>query len=307
MANQDSTPRLPVGMPHKRADLRAVGISDACLEREHTRLMRGQWLHGAVTPEITHFLLAALQRAPDDAFLCCHSAAEVLGGTLPSSGEIHVGTTTGRRVRVAGMTVRRYTHRPQVITVDGLPVTSKASTFADLAPALGLVDLVILGDSLSLGDPALPEVLRRHTAAATGRGAIAARRAAALVRFGAESAQETRSRLLMGFAGLPEPVLQHPMYDERGREIHRLDMAHPGAMLAIEYDGDHHLDRRQRDRDLLRREKFEASGWRFVIVVSADIYQRPAAFLERAGNAMRTRGVVVPRRLNPQWQLHFRP
>lgn len=84
-------------------------------------------------------------------------------------------------------------------------------------------------------------------------------------------------------------------------------MAYVEAMLALEYDGDHHLDRRQRDLDLLRREKFEALGWRFVNPVSADIYQRPAAFLDRARDAMRARGLVVPRRLDPRWRLHFPP
>lgn len=189
---------------------------------------------------------------------------------------------------------------------DGLPATSKVQTFLDLAPVLGLVDLVVLGDSFSRGEPGLPEELRRHTAEARGRGVVAARCAAALVRVGAESAQETRSRLLMVLAGLPSPVLQHPMFDDHGREIHRLDMAHPDGRLAIEYDGDHHLDRRQRDLDLLRREKFEALGWRFVNPVSADIYQRPAAFLDRVAAACRERGIVVPKRLDPRWQLHFR-
>lgn len=284
-----------------------MGVSDSQLRRGHTRLLRGQWLHGDVEPVVRHFLLAALQRAPADAFLCRQSAAEVWRGVVPSSGTIHVGTASGRRVRVAGMTVHRYTRPPDVELAEGLPVTTRAQTFLDLAPVLGLVDQVILGDSFSLDDADLPETLRRHTADAHGRGVIAARSAASLVRVGAESAQETRSRLLMVLAGLPEPVLQHRMLDVNGREIHRLDMAHPAGMLAIEYDGDHHLDRRQRDLDLLRREKFEALGWRFVIVVSADIYLRPAAFLGRVVEGCRERGVVVPRRLDPRWQLHFRP
>lgn len=298
-------PVLRADVPRTRAELRAVGISDSCLGREHTRLLRGQWLHGAVAPEARHFLLAALQRSPDDAFLTRQTAAAVHGGVVPSEGVIHVGTASDRRVRTPGMTLHRYAQRPDVVMVDGLPVTTKPQTFVDLGAVLGLVDLVVLGDSFSRGAPGMPEELRRHTAASHGRGVVAARSAATLVRVGAESAQETRTRLLMVLAGLPEPVLQHPMYDVHGHQVHRLDMAHPDALLAIEYDGDHHLDRRQRDRDLLRREKFEASGWRFVIAVTADIHQRPAPFLDRVVVASRERGIAVPKRLDPRWQLHF--
>ena len=296
----------PRGVPRSRADLRAAGISDSQLKRGHTRLVRGQWLHGAVTPKVQHFLRAALHRAPDDAFLTRDSAALVLGGIAPSSGVVHLGTTTGRRVRVSGMEVHRYTQRPEVSVVDGFPVTGKAQTFLDLAPVLGLVELVVLGDSLSLRDAGLPELLRRRAGEAGGRGVVAARRAAALVRVGAESAQETRTRLLMVLAGLPEPVLQHPMV-ERGRVVHRLDMALVEQFLAIEYDGDHHLSRGQRERDILRRAKWEGLGWRFIDVISPDIYRHPGAFLDRASQTMRSRGILVPERLDPQWRLHFPP
>ncbi len=311
MTSPQPAPRDPTELradiPQTRAGLRAAGISDSCLSRDHTRLLRGQWLHGSVEPEARHFLVAALQRSPDDAFLTHQTAATVHGGEVPSEGVVHVGTVSDRRVRTPGMVLHRYAQRPEVVMVDGLPVTAKAQTFLDLGPVLGLVDQVILGDSLSLDDPGLPEELRRHTAQARGRGVVAARSAAALVRVGAESAQETRTRLLMVLAGLREPVLQHPLYDAHGREIHRLDMAHKAGMLAIEYDGDHHLNRGQRDRDLLRREKFEDLGWRFVIAVSADIYQRQEAFLARVVVASRERGIAVPKRLDPRWKLHFRP
>lgn len=293
-------------MPRSRAELRAAGVSDSQLRRKHTRLLHGQWLHGAVAPNVQHFLRAALQRAPDDGFLTRDSASLVLGGIAPSSGVVHVGTTSGRRVRVSGMEVHRYTERPEVIVVNGLPVTAKVQTFLDLAPFLGLVEQVVLGDSLSLRDAALPKLLRSRAAAARGRGVAAARRAAGLVRVGAESAQETRTRLLMVLAGLPEPVLQHPMV-ERGRVVHRLDMALVDRLVAIEYDGDHHLSRGQRERDILRRAKWEGLGWRFIDVISPDIYRHPGAFLDRASETMRSRGVPVPERLDPQWRLHFPP
>lgn len=233
---------LRADVPRTRAELRAIGVSDGCLSREHTPLLRGQWLHGDVRPEVRHFLLAALQRSPDDAFLTRQSAAAIHGGIVPSEGVIHVGTTSDRRVRTPGMILHRYSQRPAVVLIDGLPVTSKAQTFLDLAPILGLVDLVILGDSLSLGDKVFPAELRRHTAEARGRGVVAARSAAALVRVGAESARRPRAR--------DPPARPGP----------------PGR----------------------------------------DARLRPAAFLDRVAAACRERGIVVPKRLDPRWQLHFR-
>lgn len=294
-----------VDRPRSRADLHALGVTDSVLLREHTRLMRGQWLHGSVTPTAQHLLRAALQRGPDDAFLTHDTAAAWHDGIVPASGVVHLGTLSGKRMRATGLMLHRYADEPEVVTFRGLPVTSKAQTCLDLAPLLGLVDLIVLGDSFSLGHPETVEELRRLAASGHGRGVVNARRAAALVRDGAESAQETRTRLLMVLAGLPEPVLQHPMLNEQRREIHRLDMAHVDAKVAIEYDGDGHLDRLQREKDVVRRALFEAQDWRFIEVVSADVYKRPAAFLERASTTMRARGVEVPRRLDPQWLLHF--
>jgi hypothetical protein len=58
---------------------------------------------------------------------------------------------------------------------------------------------------------------------------------------------ETRIRLAIRSAGLPMPVLQHPVgaYD--------LDMAHPGVLLAVEYDGREHLTPERARRDLRRQ------------------------------------------------------
>jgi very-short-patch-repair endonuclease len=45
---------------------------------------------------------------------------------------------------------------------------------------------------------------------------------------------ETRIRLVIVFAGLPVPVLQHPVGP------YLLDMAYPAIRLAVEYDGQTH-------------------------------------------------------------------
>ena len=72
-------------------------------------------------------------------------------------------------------------------------------------------------------------------------GAVRAREAASRADGLAESRQETRLRLLMLDAGLPPPVAQFRVRDDRGY-VARLDFAYPELRLAIEYDGLWHAE-----------------------------------------------------------------
>ena len=83
------------------------------------------------------------------------------------------------------------------------------------------------------------------------------------------SPRETRCRLLLIDAGLPEPALNHEVRDHTGRVIACVDLAYPEVRVAIEYEGEHHLlAPEQWARDLARYEALAAAGW-FVIRVSA--------------------------------------
>ena len=71
---------------------------------------------------------------------------------------------------------------------------------------------------------------------------------------------ETLLRLLIVLSGLPEPDTNVSIRDSRGEPLVRLDLAYPSARVAVEYDGDHHLTRHQRVRDLDRRFWLEQQG-----------------------------------------------
>jgi hypothetical protein len=89
---------------------------------------------------------------------------------------------------------------------DGLMLTSPVRTFIDLAACTDLTDLVSAGDSLVRRTGTGPELFRNAAAARTGaRGIRLAREAAELIRTGVDSPMETRLRLLLLLAGLPEP------------------------------------------------------------------------------------------------------
>ena len=82
----------------------------------------------------------------------------------------------------------------------------RCQAFLDLASGgASLVDLVIAGDSLVKANDLDPALFVVGAAAYQGRNARRARRAASLVRAGVDSPMETRIRLLIVLAGLPEP------------------------------------------------------------------------------------------------------
>lgn len=117
--------------------------------------------------------------------------------------------------------VHRYAEAPALTVRAGLQVTSAERTFLDLAETLSLVDLVILGDSLVKAKRAKPVDLVSAAADWRGRGARLARTAAALVREGVDSPQETRTRLLIVLAGLPEPTVNVLIRADDGRVVRR--------------------------------------------------------------------------------------
>lgn len=250
---------------------------------------------------------AALLLAPAGAVVSFHTAAALLGAVVPEDPHTHVTVPEADMRRKADGT--RF-HVCQSLTpwdvVQGVPVTSPEQTFIDLARSLGLVDLVVVGDGLVRNGYTTPQLLVTACRDSSLKGSVAARRAAAYVRVGAESAMESRQRMLIGLSGLPEPELQVPVLDGRGNVVYRLDAGYPGARLGIEYDGRQHAeDDEQWGHDLTRREDLDGLGWRILVNRAADVYRHPERTLQRLSGAMIARGIEVPRRLHPAWRRHF--
>jgi hypothetical protein len=101
---------------------------------------------------------------------------------------------------------------------------------------------------------------------------------------------ETRLRLLIVLAGLPEPVIGHVVADSDGGWLARPDLSYPELRIAIEYDGLHHLkDARQWQRDIRRRENLERAGWLVRVITAADLHTAPGTVLARISTDLRTR------------------
>ncbi len=246
---------------------------------------RGARITAAVGDEHQALLEAVRVLAGDDQFFSHTTAARVHGMPLPTrferEGRVHLASPTGRsRMQRPGVVGHRL--KSAVEEVDGMRVESRADTFVHLASLLSLEELVTVGDwlvSTKRRDPLtvedLTDALRRYPGA---RGLHRARQAVALVRVGSESPRETLVRLMI-MGALPEPTLQFEVFDATGLFVARLDASWPHLKLAVEYDGEHHTDTAQQERDRIRREKLRALGWHVIVVTKDDLVDGGKAIL----------------------------
>jgi hypothetical protein len=189
----------------------------------------------------------------------------------------------------------------EIAELDGVPLTSRLKTWLDLACMLSVADLVVIGDHLVRVPRAafedrdapftlaadLTEVIKAHKGK---RGVAKATEAAGLVRVGADSAPETRLRLALVDAGLPEPRLNEPIVDDWGRSWHSPDMQYKDFKLAIEYEGDHHRTPEQLARDIRRGEQTAAIGWLERRVSKEDMHGGAQAAVAKIRTALRSHG-----------------
>lgn len=182
----------------------------------------------------------------------------------------------------------------EICCVADIPVTTAARTCFDIGRRKGLTLAVMRLDSLMRATDVKVSEIEAIAARHRGtRGIVALRRALQLVDPGAESPQETRTRLVLINAGLPRPRTQIDVFDG-GCFIARLDMGWPEWKVAIEFDGAHHwTDPAQRTRDIDRNAELEALGWR-IIRVSTDLLRyRPAVVIDRVLAALRAAGCPI--------------
>ena len=166
--------------------------------------------------------------------------------------------------------------------------TTPERTAADLLRTLPRDEAVVVVDALLRRTGTDPRRIGPVLdAAAAGRGVRAARAALALVDAGAESPRETLLRLALVDGGLPPPVVQHCVWHE-GRCVARLDLSWPRVLVAAEYDGDHHRDRRTHSRDLARHNALRALGW-VVVQVDARALARPEELVRLLGGLLASR------------------
>jgi hypothetical protein len=296
--------------PFSRAEARAAGLTPEMLVSK--RFHKIFWdAYVARDVPITALLRAkaAIRLVPSGSFISHHTAAELWGATVPADGATHVTLPSARRRQVR-QGIRSHYRKDSARTTlrKGLSISTPEQTFLDLAAVgVGLVDLVVVADGMIKAGHTSTDRLIDAAAQWSGRGCRVARRAASLARKGVDSPQETRLRLLLVLAGLPEPRVNLIIRSRDGSWRRRYDLAYERLRLIIEYDGRQHAeDTQQWLTDIFRREELDQMRWRLVIVTSEGIYREPLRTLERVRDALLECGVVgIRRHFKPEWRLHF--
>lgn len=178
----------------------------------------------------------------------------------------------------------------EVSNVGGVAVTCPARTAFDIGrratTQLVTVQLLdALANATDVKDVDVEGVIARHPGA---RGIARLRRVLPLVDGGAESPQETRTRLTLIDAGFPKPKTQIMVRDEYGDFVARLDMGYEDLRVGIEYDGPQHwTNAKQRERDIDRYSDLLNLGWVIVRVSSELLGYRRGTLIARVEAAMR--------------------
>lgn len=177
--------------------------------------------------------------------------------------------------------------------VGGYPVTTPERTAFDVGRRGAVRSAVARLDALARATGfKVDDVLRVARCHPGSPGLRRLEAALDLVDPGAQSPRESYLRLLLIEAGLPRPRTQIPVLGDDGIPVAFLDLGWEEAMVAVEYDGDHHrTDRRQYVKDIRRAEMLEELGWIVVRVVAED---RPASIVRRVRAAL-TKSAVNPR------------
>jgi hypothetical protein len=298
-------PSLDTHRPFTRAQALASGVNPE--SSRFKRLVPGVYVASevAVTPELT--TRAALLRFGPDAFASHVSAARLRRVPVPAIPEEHVTVIRQEDRRRPRGVIAHVNPSPEVVLVRGVRVSSATQMFVELATLLSLVDLVVVGDHLVRTSQVSLAELVRACARSTERGARAARRAAAYVRERVDSPMETRLRMLIVLAGLPEPEVNLTIRDVDGRPLRRYDLCWRSGRVIVEYDGRHHIERDETwESDLQRREAIDDDGWRILVVTGRGIYREPERTVDRVWRLLRERGVPdVPARPRDDWRPHF--
>lgn len=235
-------------------DFAALGLDDArlrdaCRRGDLVRVRRGvyveagRWAALGVEERCRLTVVAAAATCRTRVVVSHVSAAVVHG--LPLVGApsrwVHVLVPPAggsRREHGFAKHARDDHDRPDALEVDGVLVTPLDATLVDVCLTEPFVRAVVMTDhALHRGMVTLESLAAEFERRGTRRGA---KRVQAVLEFATPSAQgplESVSRVGFRLLGLPDPVLQHQLFDETGRRVAIVDDRWPGFGVVGESDG----------------------------------------------------------------------
>ncbi|MEC4838909.1 DUF559 domain-containing protein [Mycobacteroides chelonae] len=275
--------------PFRSADVLASGaISERRMRRLYRQLYPGVFVPRDAQLSATERAVAAWHWSRRQGIVAGLSASALHGAKWIDSDRPAELVFDNYRTP-SGLTVHQDSLLANEITeVHGTNATTPARTAFDLGRRLTLGHAVERIDALmnatGLTTPEVHAVLAGHPGV---RGVVRLREVLELVDAGAESPQETRTRLLLVRSGFPKPQTQIRVLDRFGDFVALVDMGWEDAKVGIEFDGAQHwTDPRQRSRDIDRAAALTDEGWTIIRVTSELLRHRPGTIVSRVDEAL---------------------
>jgi hypothetical protein len=263
------------------------------------RMFRDVYVSACATVDHMTRCQAAALLLPADAALSHETAAMFYNVPpfVPGRRRAHLSVPPGcRPTRSEHLIVHRVRLEPAEITHrSGLPVTSPERTAFDLGSDRDPVAAVVALDALLYQRIVKPAALISIADMRMGwPGARRFRHAISLARPHVESPMETRTRMCLVGAGLPEPTIQYTVVDSRGHFVARLDLAYERLRIGLEYDGDHHRERDTFRRDAVRLNRLRLLGWTILRFTADDVLRFPERLIAQvtAARKIATNGKI---------------
>jgi hypothetical protein len=294
--------------PFLRADGLEHGLTEKALRGPaYRRLFRNVLVASTTPPTPVQRVRGALVLHCEQAWASHASAARVKGAPIPTIADEHV-SVWHQKLRRHHRGIRCHVGDPTGVVVEkGMRVSGDVQMFIELSGQLTLVDLVVVGDWLVRRRGLTPERLVTACRRSRHRDRRKALAAAEFVRRDVDSPMETRLRMLLVLAGIPEPEINRAIRDDTGELIRQYDLCYPVVKVAVEYNGKVHIEVIENwEDDLERRADMDEDDWRLVVVVGSGIYRDPLRTLRRVHRVLLARGLPgVPLRLSDDWRPHF--
>lgn len=268
-------------------------LADDGLRRPFT----GVRVHEGLPDDLRVLSRAAALVLPPRAALSHATAAALLDLPLPRGttgrAPVEASVPTGGVVpRVRGLRVVEGLDPASVLDLRGLCVVGPERTWCDLSRRMPDLDALVLGDAVvtRAGGPASTAAVLAGLAG--HRDVVRLRGLLPRTRHPVRSGMETRWRLLIVEAGIPEPRYNQPVFDRWGGWLSTPDDQWPEVRVATEYEGLHHFDdARQWRRDIARKELMEDEHWRVLRITQDDVLVRPRRAIDRLWCVLHERGL----------------
>jgi hypothetical protein len=274
MPEPSSLPDDLQGRPFDRRDAERAGLRPGRLRRRDIRRpFHGVQLVGSFGTLRERCTAYRVRMKDGHAF--SHQTAVLLQG-LPLARafeeelELHVSVVMpGRAPTTRGVVGHRIRIAPAVVDLGGLPVVRMDEAWAQVAPLLSLDELIELGDAVLWKDRELLAAMRSAAEVPYRPAGDRLRKALREIRVGCASPGETRVRLLLTRAGIPEPELNAEV--ELPFETVHPDLLWRDRRVTVEYEGGGHREEEQFDYDIGRYTRMREEGWTVFQVVAADL------------------------------------